>query len=97
MGGNKVRCDTVCFGNALQGGMLRLHFPWGQFGPIVDSAPSFMNISGIHWGVMRTELGAKTLGPTTFLVFTKVARSGRSVNSLQRPQFCGFLSLLPYL
>jgi len=57
------------------------HFPWDQFGRRFDSAPSFMSISGIHWGVIRTELGANTLRPTTFLDFTKVARSGRSVNS----------------
>ena len=56
----------------------RLLFPWGQFGHRVDSALSFMSISGIQWGVMRTELGAKNITTNDFLGFQQ-SRKVRTV------------------
>jgi len=76
MWGNKVGCDAVCFDNALQAEGRGLHFPRGHFGPRVDSALSYMSISGISWGVMRPEREAKNITTSYFLGFHQSRKVG---------------------
>jgi len=87
MRANKVGCDAISFDNALQAEVRWLHFFWGHFGPRVDSALSYMSISGISWGVMRPELGAKNITTSDFLGFhhsRKVGTASKFVTKATR-------------
>ena len=89
MRANKVGCDAISFDNALQAEVRWLHFFWGHFGPRVDSALSYMSISGISWGVMRPELGAKNITTSDFLGFHHSRKVGTASKFVTKPPRLG--------
>ena len=91
MGGNKVRCDTVWFGNELQAKSSECSISLGATLALGSNQPYHILASVLSLVAMRPELGAKSIMTSEFLEFNQVPGSGRKVNFYKGHKFGVFV------